>query len=139
MIYLDTSALIKLYLLEDGSEEVSRIVTGQDHPLPVWELQEVELINALRLKVFRKELGKADANRQIDLFFARKASGQYFYPPISRSDLLAEFQKTGQWTVEIGCRTLDLMHVACALHIKADAFITFDQRQRELAHRSGLH
>ncbi|HMP72540.1 MAG TPA: type II toxin-antitoxin system VapC family toxin [Kiritimatiellia bacterium] len=138
MIYLDTSALIKLYLREEGSEDVHRLVTSQDHPLPVWEIQEVELVNALRLKVFRRELSKADLERQRALFFKRLDSGQYFYPAIRRSDLMKNFHEVGEWTPIIGCRTLDLMHVACAVHLQADLFVTFDQRQRSLAERTGL-
>lgn len=48
MLYLDTSALLKLYLRESGSEAVQARVAAQDLPLPVWEIQEAELVNALR-------------------------------------------------------------------------------------------
>jgi len=34
MIYLDTSAFMKLYLGENGSEEVHRLVVPQPDPLP---------------------------------------------------------------------------------------------------------
>jgi len=67
MIYLDTSALIKLHLFEEGSEEVSRLVTGQDGPVPVWELLEMDLSNALRLKVFRKEITLKNTEDQLKL------------------------------------------------------------------------
>ena len=68
MIYLDTSALIKLYLIEEGSREVNEFIVAQDDALPIWELQEAEFVNALRLKVFRKELGEDEANVQIRIF-----------------------------------------------------------------------
>jgi predicted nucleic acid-binding protein len=55
VIYPDTSALVKLYVLEAGSEFVQSCLSEQDDPLPVWELQEAELANALHLKVFRNE------------------------------------------------------------------------------------
>jgi len=45
MLYLDTSALLKLYIREQGSEAVQARVASQDLPLPIWEIQEAELIN----------------------------------------------------------------------------------------------
>ena len=38
----------------------------------------------------------------------------------------------------LGTRTLDTLHVACALELKADRFWTFDQRQAKLAKAAGL-
>ena len=52
MIYLDTSAFIKLYLHEQGSSEVHRLVIAQQDPLPVWSLVELEFFSALKFKVF---------------------------------------------------------------------------------------
>ncbi len=38
----------------------------------------------------------------------------------------------------IGARTLDTLHVASALELKAKHFWTFDQRQAKLAKAAGL-
>jgi predicted nucleic acid-binding protein len=35
-------------------------------------------------------------------------------------------------------RTLDSLHVACALQLKAEQFWTFDERQAKLAKAEGL-
>jgi predicted nucleic acid-binding protein len=138
MIYLDTSALLKLYLREKGSEEVHEIVISQDLPLPVWELQEMELINALHLKVFWKELSQKDCNAQLAHFDSRKARGLYFFPEIRRPQLQKDFRDLAIKTPKIGCRTLDIMHVACALQLEITRFVTFDDRQRKLAKLAGL-
>ena len=139
MIYLDTSALIKLYLLEEGSEEVDRIVMGQDEPLPVWELQEAELVNALRLKVFWKDIELSDSEKLLDEFQKRKQRGFYFYPELDRSQLLPGFYKLSEHTRELGCQTLDIMHVNCALQIQAEQFVSFDVKQCKLAELAGLN
>jgi len=39
----------------------------------------------------------------------------------------------------LGVRTLDALHVAAALELKADAFWTFDERQKKLAEIEGLY
>ncbi len=138
MIYLDTSALIKLYLLETGSVGLERLVVGQDDPLPVWELQEAELINALRLKVFWNDISVTDADGQIALFQRRKHQGFYYFPEIDRLALMESFRQFSAHTPELGCRTLDVLHVACAAQLEPEIFISFDARQRILAEKVGL-
>jgi predicted nucleic acid-binding protein len=39
---------------------------------------------------------------------------------------------------KLGTRTLDSLHVACALELKAERFWTFDERQAKLAKAVGL-
>ncbi len=133
MIYLDTSALIKLYLLEEGSKEVQQRIASQDRPLPVWEIQEAELMNALQLNVFWKKITQKQADSQIDLFHGRQKKGYYFFPEIHRTELMKTFRTLSRETARLGCRTIDIFHVACALQIGATSFITFDDRQRTLA------
>ncbi len=138
MIYLDTSALVKLYVLEPGSEFVQSCVSGQDEPLPVWELQEAELANALHLKVFRNEWTEEDAEHQLGHFHARKRRGLYSFPEIDRVELIREFHRLSRETPRTGCRTMDIFHVACALQIPSCRFLTFDGRQDALSRLAGL-
>lgn len=138
MLYLDTSAFLKLYVRERGSESVQHLVASQSDPLPVWDILEMELHNALLMKVFWKELSAPEATRQQDLFKHRKAKGFYFVPEINRSDLMAEFRRLAEHTPELGCRTMDIVHVACASLLKVDRFLTFDARQKRLAEAVGL-
>ncbi len=138
MLYLDTSALLKLYILETGSEAVQAQVAAQDHPLPVWELQEAELVNALRLKAFWREITVEQAETQIAHFGERKRRGLYYFPELDRSDLMDTFRHLSAETPRLGCRTMDILHVACAVQITASGFLTFDQRQRTLALHAGL-
>jgi len=138
VIYLDTSALVKLYLMEEGSGVVQNLISTQSDPLPVWELQEMELTNALRLKVFWKEISRIDADHQLMLFDQRKEKGHYYFPDIDRAALFSTFLRLSAHTMDLGCRTLDIMHVACACLLKPDLFVSFDSRQRQLAEKAGL-
>jgi predicted nucleic acid-binding protein len=138
VIYLDTSALVKLYVLEAGSEFVQSCLSEQDDPLPVWELQEAELANALHLKVFRNEWTEAEAELQIKHFHSRKQRGLYVFPEIDRVELIREFHRLSRETPRTGCRTMDILHVACALQIPSCRFLTFDGRQGKLARLAGL-
>jgi predicted nucleic acid-binding protein len=137
VIYLDTSALVKLYVLEAGSEFVQSCLSEQDDPLPIWELQEAELANALHLKVFRNEWTDAEAELQIEHFHSRKQRGLYVFPEIDRVELIREFHRLSRETPRTGCRTMDIFHVACALQIPSCRFLTFDGRQGKLARMAG--
>ncbi len=137
MIYLDTSAFIKLYLQEDGSAEVHGLVVAQREPLPVWHFMELEFLNALRFKVFLAELNPGDVERVISLYLDRKRNGQYFAPhldPIALHEL--SLQMTNR-TPTIGCRALDILHVAAARLCESTLFVTADKRQAALAEVEG--
>jgi predicted nucleic acid-binding protein len=137
MIYLDTSAFIKLYLHEDGSAEVHGLVVAQREPLPVWHFMELEFLNALRFKVFLAEISPDDVERVISLYLDRKRNGQYFAPHL---DPIALHELSLQMTVRtpiIGCRALDILHVAAARLCDATVFVTADKRQAALAEVEG--
>ena len=138
MIYLDTSAFIKLYIREEHSESVNRIVIRQDEPLPVWFLHALELRNAFNLKVFRQELTPADADGMAKLYQDRLQAGIYAAPRLEVSDLAATAIQLTTHTRHLGCRSLDILHVAAAKLIGVRRFVTFDDRQRRLAETVGL-
>jgi predicted nucleic acid-binding protein len=139
VIYLDTSAFLKLHIREDGSELVQAKVMSQADPLPLWDLQQAELVNALRLKVYWGDITPQESDRLIDLFDDRLERGQYFVPETDRSALMAKFRSLSDQTPRTGCRTLDILHVACALLLPVDLFVSFEERQRRLATRVGLN
>jgi predicted nucleic acid-binding protein len=138
VIYLDTSALLKLYIHEEHSEAVQKWIESQDDPLPVWDLQQMELKNALRLKVFWGDISVTQADRLIQLFEQRLRRGQYFYPDIDRAELNACFHDLSRETMRLGRRTMDVLHVACAPQLSPGSFIGFDERQCGLALHAGM-
>ena len=48
------------------------------------------------------------------------------------------FRTLSATTVKLGCRTMDILHVACAVEISATGFFSFDKRQQSLAKAAGL-
>ena len=137
MIYLDTSAFIKLYLHEDGSADVHTLVVSQSDPLPVWSLTELEFVNALRFKVFLAEMDADTADRLVSLYFDRKRSGQYFAPlldPVMLHEICLEL--TARTPVN-GYGALGILHVAAARLCDAALFVTADRRQAALAGAEG--
>ena len=138
-IYLDSSALAKLYVIEEDSAAVARFVTRRRKSLPVSLLHELELKNGLRLKAFRREAHRnaiGAALRHLDEDFA---SGILIRPPLDWPEV---FEAAGllsdRYAATLGCRPLDLLHVASAKILKAQGFLTFDKRQATLARKAGL-
>jgi predicted nucleic acid-binding protein len=137
--YFDTGVLVKLYCLEANTPEAVKLVGQFNPPLAFTHWQEIEIKNALRLKLFRKELTSAESKKALGALQTDLASGvlqraSYNITAVFRiADDLSE-----RHTASLGCRTLDILHVAVAKVINADAFVTFDIRQAALATKEGL-
>jgi len=139
IIYLDTSALIKLYIIENGSVLINKITAENAASLPVWDLHIIEFHNALKLKVFRGELTGEESRQLSTLFKERKKAGIYYTPELDREEHTNLCLKYTDFSPKFGCRSLDIMHVAAAALFKVDQFITFDSRQAALAKEVGLN
>jgi predicted nucleic acid-binding protein len=138
VIYLDTSAFLKLYIREDGSEAVQAAMESQDQPIPIPDLLQWEFLNAMRLKVFWGELDEPTVDHLVALFDDRLLRGQYLTPELDRARVTTDVRELSHHTQAIGSRTLDVVHVAVALQLQPSSFITFDVRQRTLAESAGL-
>ncbi len=138
-IYLDSSALLKLYVPEEDSAEVARYVLQRRHPLPLSPLHELEMKNALRAKAFRKEAPLRSVNAALQHLCADIASGIFVRPPLDWPEVFEVAEALSQRsTAMVGSRSLDLLHVASAKILKVRGFLTFDQRQAILARKAGL-
>ena len=138
MIYLDTSAFIKLYLKEEGSDAVHEAVVSQREPLPVWSVLELELYNALRFKVFIDELTEQDVDGLLSTYRTRKRAGQYHAPYLDPVALHESAIELTSRTPTTGCRSLDILHIAAARLLEAELFVTGDRRQGALGKSEGL-
>jgi predicted nucleic acid-binding protein len=136
--YADTSFMVSLYTLDANSSSAAKLMTHSRLPLLITPLGELELMNALQLRVFRKELDTSEI-KAANAFFRRDLeAGVFTLKPLSpgifeRAKLLARKQ-----TATLGTRTLDLLHVASALVLQADALYTFDRQQEKLARAESL-
>ena len=136
--YADTSFVVSLYTPDANSSSAAKLITRPRLPLLITPLGELELMNALQLRVFRKELDPSEIRTANASFRRDLETGIFAIKPLSpgifeRAKLLARKQ-----TATLGTRTLDLLHVASALVLQADALYTFDRQQEKLARAEGL-
>jgi predicted nucleic acid-binding protein len=107
-------------------------------PLFFSPLGELELINALQLRLFRKEMLSVQVRRAQAAFRADVANGVLAMIPLPEDIYAQSARLASAWTAKFGTRSLDIIQVASAVAMKADTFYTFDGRQRRLAGAVGL-
>ena len=132
--YADTSFLISLYSPDANSAAAvgTMQLSSAEHFITVFG--ELEVVNALQLRVFRKELSHAQADASLKDFEKDLADGIFQLRPLSDQVFERARRLSRQTTARLGTRTADLLHVAAALELGVDCLYTFDQQQRKLAH-----
>ena len=138
-VYPDTSFLASLYIPETDSHTAARIIKRRSAVFLVTLLTEIELANVFEQRVFRKELRPAEARQAYATFLSDLKSGVFQQSGILAGGVYRRArQLSRKWTSLLGTRTLDLLHVAAALDLRANALYTFDGRQAALAKAAGL-
>jgi predicted nucleic acid-binding protein len=136
--YLDSSFLFSLYVPDQHSSDAAALLGRTRGELLLSTLTELELANAIELRVFRKELTRTEANRAHAAFQDDLRNGVLKVRDVSPEVVRRTVKLILQHTQSLGCRTADIVHVAAALDTAADRFFTFDQRQTVLAKRAKL-
>jgi predicted nucleic acid-binding protein len=139
ILYADTSLLVSYYITDSNSARAQSLLHATTEPLPFTGLHRLEMRNALALGVFRgvlnpSQIGAAWADVGRDLRAGRLLPQTINWMPVFRS--------AAQWAALhcqlVGCRSLDVLHVATAKKLDVVEFFTFDARQKSLAHALGL-
>jgi len=107
-------------------------------PVLLTPFGELELTNAISLRLFRGELLPSKVKAAHTLVRKDIEDGVLALKPLpaavfERAKLIARRR-----TPRLGTRTLDVLHVASALVLEADTFYTFDRSQGKLAKAEGL-
>jgi predicted nucleic acid-binding protein len=102
-------------------------------------ITELELTNALQLRIFRRELSAAEVRAALAAWEDDIAHGVFFPVPVAVAVHEKARELSRKHTATLGSGTLDILHVAAALVACANRFYTFDDRkQAELARAAGL-
>jgi predicted nucleic acid-binding protein len=133
IFYADASFLVSLYSLDANSAQAASILKRAHLPLPITPLGEFEFVNAITFRVFRKEISPAEAHSSLNLMADDVRNGVLSQKPFSSSIVDLARQLSLKYSARLGTRSLDVLHVASALSLRATTFLTFDLRQRKLA------
>jgi len=101
-------------------------------------LHRAEWFHAIAQHVFRGNMSESNAGELHRLFERDIRTGPWreVAVPDNAFELCADLAR--RHGPKIGMLTLDTLHVACALELKAGRFWTFDERQKKLAKAQGL-
>jgi predicted nucleic acid-binding protein len=88
--------------------------------------------------VFRGEISLSEAQRVSAKLEEHRSAGRWVAVPIPEDAFEVCSELARKYAAKRWMRTLDTLHVACALELKAEQFWTFDERQAKLAKASGM-
>ena len=130
-VFLDTSAFAKRYVAEQGSDKVMALCQKADN-LVVSVICLPELISTLSRLVREKKLAKADYRKL-------KGGAMADLEDVDICQITPEVMVSAVSLLESHpLRAMDALHVACALAVEPDMFVSADHRQLSAARKAGL-
>jgi predicted nucleic acid-binding protein len=137
--YVDPSALRSLYVHDDRSKRFARWRARAGNPLPLTRFGRTEIVNSFQLDLHRGFLTEEDVRAAMsDLGTDIEDGRLVLVDSLFRRTLDLACQLSERHSSRVGTRTLDVIHVASALTMKATHFVTYDDRQASLAKAIGL-
>jgi predicted nucleic acid-binding protein len=137
--FADTGFIASLYLEESTSKAADAALGIEGQSLFFTPLAMLELRNAFNRAVQRQRITTEERDALWLDVEADIAGGFLVTTPVTVVELHETARRlSDRHTPSLGTRSLDLLHIAAALHLKARVFFSFDERQRQAATREGL-
>jgi predicted nucleic acid-binding protein len=141
--YADTGFLMSLYGRDANSPRAVALAARHKPVFLLTEFGEVEFANAVERLLFSHPAGAywtlSEAQAVRDRFEQHVNAGVFQLRSIPSEAWQTAIRLSHNYTAKFGTRTLDVLHVAIAMSLQPDVFLTFDRRQWKLAKAVGLH
>lgn len=143
--YPDTSVLCASYREQENSARADAWLRELPGPLPVSSLLLLEFRQSIRfqMRLFANDRGKGFSKTEGTAVLRALQSDlsngvlEMVAPDWADVHRIAE-ELSGKHTEARGHRFADILHVATAIHLGAETFLTFDQNQKRLAEAEGM-
>jgi Predicted nucleic acid-binding protein, contains PIN domain len=136
LLFFDTSALVKRYYEEPGTEAVDALIEG-DSTIVISSLSVVETVSAFRRKYNRSAISETRINDLLSAVF-EEALTRFVIVPMAESVLQLAFTLV----LDGDLRTLDSLQLSTALGLDTDdellRFVTADAELAAAAEANGL-
>ncbi len=144
-VFADTSVLCGLLHEQDNSREADTLLAEAGKVITLSTLVVFEFKQSTRLQTFRFDSDRTqgwaerETGRMLAQFDSNVDAGAFVFAEVDWADVhsLAE-RLSAAHTRREGHRTLDVLHVATAVHLRAEKFLTLDGGQAALARAAGL-
>ena len=148
-VYADSSLILRLVTGESGAQRAAAEYRRMGRPTIFYlPLHALEVENGIRQRAFHERRvlpsgQRARISRERDAALARLArwvTRGALKELVMEMDLAMDRARelSSTQSEKIGARAIDLLHVACALLLESEVFLTSDQRQAVLAKAEGL-
>ena len=137
MVYADSSFFVSLYLKDAHSTNALKLAESRPR-LWLTPLHISECFHAFAQQVYFGKITASVAERLYDQLSRDRAANIWREDPIPERAFERSAELARLYGPRLGVRTLDSLHVACALELHAERFWTFDERQAKLARAEGL-
>ena len=136
-IYADSSFFVSVYLEDSHTNTAIQHLSLRP---AVWltPFHIAEVTHAIAQQVFQRRLSPANAELAYKDFELDRVGGLWQSVSLPESAFPIATSLAREHVARLGTRTLDSLHVACALELGAKQFWTFDERQAKLAKAAGL-
>jgi predicted nucleic acid-binding protein len=136
MIYVDTSALVKRYVQEPGSDAFDAFFLTQA-PLGISRLTVIEMRCALARRRRAHQVSPELETQVLEAFRLDMQDGALVVASFNDDDLTLAYHLMDE-VGAVPLRTLDALHLAVARHVAAPGFATADKNQAEAARQLGF-
>ena len=109
-IFVDTSALVKYFHEEKGTNAVTNLIDNHENMTVVSELSKIEILSALQRRYRRRELDKQDLEEAIEAFYNEFST--FHIEPISRLITQEAEKLLLQYGNKYNLRTLDAIQMS---------------------------
>jgi len=137
MLFFDTSALVKRYADEQGTQTVDQLVETPENTIVITSLSVIEIASAFRRKYNRGEINDQTRDGLLASFF-EEATEQFTIIPVDESI----FENAFGLVLDDDLRTLDALQLAAALSLPTPnpdiTFVCADKTLIDVAERHGL-
>lgn len=135
--FFDTSALVKRYHEEGGTDTVDEILDRDETDILISSLTVIESVSAFRRKYNRGDVSESEMEQLIAAFF-REALDEFVILPMEESLLNFSFELV----LEDDLRTLDSLQLSVGLSLAQDVddlvFVTADEALADVGDRHDL-
>jgi predicted nucleic acid-binding protein len=135
-LYCDTSALLKLYLPESGSDELNTVMEGRDDVL-VSDLAVTEIVSAVARRLRQGSLTQ-DVARRLQHAILRRLDEDVYH----RIELTRDVHRRAEHFLltlpGAPLRAADALHLALAASARAASLASFDARLAAASRAAGL-
>ncbi len=136
--YVDSSALIPIYVPEAFSARARREVRSA-RQMPFTPLHGLEVRNAFHLLCGRGQISPGELRSVLAWLEDDLASHRLARVHLDFANVFAQAEQLiTAHAARLLCRSLDILHVACALDLECTRFVTADDRQLALAKAVGM-